>query len=224
MNEITQEKLVLVKDLGMKYQTATSKKKKRFGLYKCPYCQSDFEAISNNIKSGNTTSCGCVKSERISKARTTHGLTKHPLYSIWQAMVRRCYNKNCKDYKNYGAKGVTVSTEWKGSFQAFFDNMHPTWEQGLTIDRIDTLKNYNKENCRWVTMSVQAKNTRLLQSNNTSGYRGVSWDKCANAWIARIGVDLKSIYIGSFKTSLEAAIAYNNYIIDNELEHPKNLI
>lgn len=44
-------------------------------------------------------------------------------------------------------------------------------------------------------------------SNNTSGYKGVSWDK--NAWRVRIRLNNKEIYIGSFKNIKDAALAYD---------------
>lgn len=46
--------------------------------------------------------------------------------------------------------------------------------------------------------------------NNTSGYKGVVWDKWSNSWKAQIGVDDKNIHLGRFKNKKDAAIAYNN--------------
>lgn len=34
------------------------------------------------------------------------------LYDRWHSMIRRCYDKNRKDYKWYGAKGITVCNRW----------------------------------------------------------------------------------------------------------------
>lgn len=34
------------------------------------------------------------------------------LYSLWRNMISRCYDRKNAQYKNYGAKGVTVSDEW----------------------------------------------------------------------------------------------------------------
>lgn len=34
-------------------------------------------------------------------------------YEVWRAMIRRCYDPNVKAYKDYGAKGVTVSKDWR---------------------------------------------------------------------------------------------------------------
>ena len=43
----------------------------------------------------------------------------------------------------------------------------------------------------------------------TSKYKGVSWDRSKSKWVARIGVNGKSLQIGRFMTETEAAIAYD---------------
>ncbi|MGB5794098.1 hypothetical protein, partial [Poseidonibacter sp.] len=58
--------------------------------------------------------------------------------------------------------------------------------------------------------------------DNTSGYRGVS--KHRKLFRATITVNQKFKHIGSFKTKIEAAKAYNKYIDDNNLPHTKNII
>lgn len=47
--------------------------------------------------------------------------------------------------------------------------------------------------------------------NNTSGYKGVSWDKTANKWRAQAMINKKSYYLGAFKTPKLASNAYQKF-------------
>lgn len=49
---------------------------------------------------------------------------------------------------------------------------------------------------------------------NTSGFRGVSFNKSQNRFKANIQVNKQNIYIGSFKTAKEAACAYNQKAVE----------
>jgi hypothetical protein len=86
---------------------------------------------------------------------------------------------------------------------------------GYTVDHInrDTLNN-QLSNLRLATDSQQAQNRRL-RSDNTSGYRGVGWNKGARKWRARITVDGKVIFIGDFADKEEAARAYDAAAIEH---------
>jgi hypothetical protein len=161
--------------------------------------------------------------ELITNKKTTkkHGLSGHRIYKIWSSMLHRCYNPNNKRYSDWGGRGINVCNEWH-DVKNFIVDMYPTYKEGLSLDRIDNDKGYSKENCRWVEDVVQKRNTRKLQKNNTSGYRGVYFDKYANKWSVIIGVNKKKIKIGYFKTAEEGARAYDKYVIDNNLEHPTN--
>ena len=204
----------LIRDLGMMFPNENSKQKRRYGLYKCPFCGKEFEAITDNIKSGNIQSCGCLTT-------ATHGLSKHPLFNIWRGMISRCLSPNNKAFKNYGGRGITVCERWQNPIN-FVEDMFPSFEKGLTLDRIDVHGNYEPENCRWVTRNIQSQNTRKLKSTNTSGYRGVSYYKKYGKWSVRISVNNKIKYLGYFINPEEGARAYDQYIIDNNLEHTKN--
>jgi hypothetical protein len=89
------------------------------------------------------------------------------LYSIFWSMQRRCKYPSQKNYKYYGGKGITV--EWK-SYQEFKRDMFTPYRKHLkkygrrqtTIDRIDSDKNYCKDNCRWATYKIQANNKKVV--------------------------------------------------------------
>jgi hypothetical protein len=146
-----------------------------------------------------------------------HGYKNHSLYKIWQNMKTRCYNKNCKEYKWYGGRGIQVCDEWKNSAKIFIEWALPLWKEGLQIDREDNDGNYCPENCRFIMHKENIHNQRLLRENNTSGYCGVSCQR--GKWMARISIDEKRKYIGHFDTPEEAAIAYDEAVPDNR---PRN--
>lgn len=88
-----------------------------------------------------------------------HGLSKHPLYSVWVNMRARCCNEINPEYRNYGGRGIAMCKRWHDP-QKFVDDMFPTFEKGLQIDRIDNAGFYEPSNCRWVTRSQNQRNKR----------------------------------------------------------------
>lgn len=60
---------------------------------------------------------------------------------------------------------------------------------------------------------------KQIKKTNTSGYKGVSWNKVCSKWSSRIFVNKRALHLGSFLTAEEAAKAYNNAIIDYSLEY-----
>lgn len=99
--------------------------------------------------------------------------SKSVLYPVWQNMKSRCLNPNTESYSNYGARGITICDEWSDSFEVFEKwAILNGYNKNLTIDRINNDGNYDPFNCRWVSRTIQARNTRVLKSTNMSGYRG----------------------------------------------------
>lgn len=41
------------------------------------------------------------------------------VFRVWNGIKSRCTNPNAANYQHYGAKGVTMCTEWINDFQAF---------------------------------------------------------------------------------------------------------
>ncbi|MET7347444.1 hypothetical protein [Streptomyces mirabilis] len=99
-------------------------------------------------------SCGCLRRESV----TTHGMSDSPTYSTWESMIQRCTNPRCKDYADYGGRGITVCQRWR-TFENFLADMGVKPE-GRSIDRIDNDGSYEPGNCRWATLSEQNSNQR----------------------------------------------------------------
>lgn len=117
-------------------------KRMAFWQYKCD-CGKLHIARSNTItyeaKNSNKPqfpSCGCKELEQ----KTKHGFRKakntHPLYIAIRGAIDRCYNTKNKNYRFYGAKGVTVCKEWRNNLASFVKfGIEKGWKEGLVIDK-----------------------------------------------------------------------------------------
>ena len=213
-------KPILLEDLGYLYPNENSKQKRSYGMYKCGFCGTNFKANTSDIKSKNIKSCGCYQKRRTSETHKTHGKRHTRLYRIWASIKDRTLNPKHKYYNDYGGRGITICEEWKNDFVPFYNwAMTNGYEEnkGLSIDRIDNNGSYYPDNCRWTTQTIQTRNRRI-RTNNTSGYKGVSFVKKPNKHKSYINVNKNGVFLGYFPTAVEGAIAYNNYIIENNLE------
>ena len=120
-------------------------------------------------------------------------------------MIQRCTNPNYEHFVDYGKRGIIVCEKWY-KFEAFLSDMGLKPSQKYSIERINNDGNYEPDNCKWATQVEQGRNQRI-NKNNTSGVRGVHWNKKASKWAVRIKTSERYLHIGYFNNIQEAAEA-----------------
>jgi hypothetical protein len=113
--------------------------------------------------------------------------------------------------QGYAARGASY-VDCNGKSKTKILKMHRVLlnpELHVHVDHINgnALDN-QKVNLRLCTHGENMKNSKIRKTN-TSGFKGVYLDKRVNRFVAQISINGKRTHIGSFKTAIEAAIAYN---------------
>lgn len=144
-------------------------------------CGAEKRATGSQLRSGLIKSCGCLQKETRSRVHKTHGRSKSAAYKNWANMLSRCRNPKATQYKDYGARGITVCTRWY-SFENFLTDMGEP-PLGCSIDRVNNNKGYCRSNCKWSTRIEQASNKR---STRRLTFAGVT--QHLTAWARDLGV------------------------------------
>ena len=208
----------LIKDLGYIFATTSSKHKARYGLFLCPTCEQSFKSHCKADMMCKSHQCRAC----FIKQNTFHGNKHSRLYSIWEGIKNRCLNKRGVAYKNYGAADRGLAQEWNSYISFRYWSLSNGYQAHLTIDRINNNKGYSSSNCRWVSKTIQSRNTKKIMVTNTSGYRGVSPVFNSKRWTANIGINNKQIRLGTSCNKRIAAHLYDRFILIFNLEHTKN--
>jgi len=157
--------------------------RQRISMWRCRCdCGTERDISATSLHSG-TVSCGCLRLERTSEAKRTHGKTGTAEYRAWANMISRCENKNDLSFKDYGGRGIGVSRGWRCSFETFLQDMGNKPTAAHMIDRIDNDGNYEHGNCRWATRTEQNRNRRC---NRLVTYKGAT--KCVSEWAGVVGL------------------------------------
>lgn len=151
-------------------------------------CGNIRDVRADDLKSGNSKSCGCIQREKARARFLTHGQTGTQLHSVWVQMKQRCLNPNDDKYAAYGGRGITVCDAWRDSFEAFCRDMGER-PPGHSLDRINNDGNYEPGNVRWAPSSVQSRNRRDTIWVEHDGRRMVASD-----FAAIMGVSSKRLY------------------------------
>lgn len=142
----------------------------------------------SHLRMGKSKSCGCFRRERTSEVRSTHGMSRTRLFSIWNDMVRRCSDKSRKSYKDYGGRGISICDEWL-DFKTFMEwALENGYQQNLTIERMDNDGDYCAGNCTWIPKERQSTNTRI---NRLITYDGKT--QCIAVWARELNIAYTTI-------------------------------
>jgi len=116
-----------------------------------------FEKSIYTIGRHGCSKCGIdVRTSKLKK----HESCNTRLYNIWHHIKERCSKEYCKEYKYYGARGISYYEEWDKFIPFQQWALSNGYEDNLELDREDNNGNYEPSNCRWVTKTVNANNKR----------------------------------------------------------------
>lgn len=137
-------------------------------------CRAELKVSGNNLRSGNSQSCGCLKKEVLRARSITHGHTLNkrwsPEYRAWAAMMARCRNPNHEKYRYYGGAGRKVYAPWHSAevFISYLLEHLGRKPAGMILGRIDKRRGYFPGNVRWVTLRQQAANRRKRRKQTSA--------------------------------------------------------
>lgn len=117
----------------------------------------------------------------------------------WSTLLTNSGTYACRGYRENG--------------QQIFVYMHKVVAERIGLIGLADHKDRNglnnqRDNLRQATNSQNIAN-RGMPSHNTSGYKGIYFDKRRGNWTAKVGFNKSYTHLGTFNTAIEAAKAYD---------------
>jgi hypothetical protein len=133
-------------------------------MWKCVCDCGNIKTIrGSHLKSGRSSSCRCYCAELNKELKTTHNLSKTPLYRRYMSAKGRCQNPNNPKYPDYGGRGIEFLFD---SFLEFKNALGDPPSPNHQVDRKDNDGPYSANNVQWATRSQQMRNRRPLSEWN----------------------------------------------------------
>jgi len=161
-------------------------------------------ATTGSLNSGNTQSCGCLQVERLRdtvKKYNTYDLTgKYGIgYTFkdeefyfdledFDLIKDHCWHINRDGYVIFHYEDKTI----------FMHRLVMNCPDDMDVDHIFHKEYDNRKKELRLVNKTQNQMNKSMQSNNTSGVVGVTWDKSRDKWMAKINVYNKCINLGRF--------------------------
>lgn len=179
-------RLVVLSYTGRKYHSSP--------IVRCRCdCGKEIETNLNKLHTGHTKSCGCLKirhkdltGQRFGRLTVLEFAYKQGQKNYWKCQCD--YGNVCYVWTAWLTDGTTVSCGCK-------NDENRANLQNLDRGRVDG------------TMLCEIKEDRKLNRNNTSGIRGVHFDKERKRWVTQLTFQRKNHLLGRFKTKREAIAA-----------------
>ena len=141
-----------------------------------------------SLLKGRSTSCGCLKGQKISNKKSTHNKTNTKIYKLWIGIKNRCNNINSPKYKSYGGRGIKVCDEWQNDFMSFYNwTLANGYDENAkygecTIERLNVNGDYEPSNCTFKNLKEQANNktTNIFVEYNGETHTLKQWSEIFN--------------------------------------------
>lgn len=177
----------------------------------------------DNLRGNKSMSCGCTSQEtRHQNMLQTHN--KYELkdgYYIGYTFKKQPFYFDQADYdliKGYvwyiGQDGYVVTHNSNKGLQgeSSLIRMHRIIlgvEDGVIVDHKNHYRSDNRrDNLRTATSQQNSTNSKKQADSTYSKYKGVCYHKNGKCWVSYITVNGKRKHLGTFKTEIEAAQAY----------------
>jgi hypothetical protein len=147
-------------------------------LWRCRCdCGTETTVAAHNLRSGNTSSCGCRRRDVGRTASRTHGMKGTPEHTAWMSL-RRAVRASQR-----GPAPIPLDPGWEADFAAFYADLGPRPARDQVLLRTDPARGYVPGNCRWAARPkpTPPQGTLLLTHDGRT--------QTVAAWAAEAGLD-----------------------------------